>query len=582
IAVGEGYADKIFYLTAKTVTGRAAIEAAERMQKYAPHLRSIMICAKEMVCPFRRKNSELPVPPNCHECEMTSTLSEDFGKTSISYRERELTALRVLLESDNHAYTIERITKTAAEFHVCPYELSLDLSEFCTVIVCDYNYALDDNVRIRRYFKNVQNTEKYVFLFDEAHNIPDRVRNTYSSVLKLSSADYLTELSEGLFSDNAEFAVKVHEYRSALVEIREMCTDKEYLRVTDAGDIKYGYYEDRLIPSELIRAAANLSRLLSKIIRDNDDLKDILEPYEKEISKAVFVSSFFDEKFRFFASRENDSLTAEILCIDPSGIIANMLSAANSVIMFSATLSPIEYFAEVTGLEDAEILELESPYERDNLCLVAFDSISTRLGDRRDTAYDCAEVIAETVSANDGNYIVYFPSYDYMKKVCRVFAGMMPECSIVMQKPGMSYRERDRFISIFKSSEKGSVVGFCVLGGMFSEGIDLTGESLIGTIIVGIGMPQISAERNIMAAYYDEKTERGHEFAYTCPGMNKVLQAAGRVIRSESDRGVVVLIDDRLGEPNMKLLFPPHWRHIKYTGDTESLRAILDSFWENE
>jgi len=213
---------------------------------------------------------------------------------------------------------------------------------------------------------------------------------------------------------------------------------------------------------------------------------------------------------------------------------------------------------------------------------VAFDSISTRLGDRRDTAYDCAEVIAETVSANDGNYIVYFPSYDYMKKVCRVFAGMMPACSIVMQKPGMSYRERDRFISIFKSSEKGSVVGFCVLGGMFSEGIDLTGESLIGTIIVGIGMPQISAERNIMAAYYDEKTERGHEFAYTCPGMNKVLQAAGRVIRSESDRGVVVLIDDRLGEPNMKLLFPPHWRHIKYTGDTESLRAILDSFWENE
>jgi len=169
-----------------------------------------------------------------------------------------------------------------------------------------------------------------------------------------------------------------------------------------------------------------------------------------------------------------------------------------------------------------------------------------------------------------------------MRSVCRVFAGMGLDCAIVMQKSNMNLRERERFIEIFREGKHSSIVGFCVLGGMFSEGIDLAGESLIGAIIVGTGMPMLSAERNIMAKYYDEKTERGHDFAYTCPGMNKVLQAAGRVIRSEDDRGVIVLIDDRLGEPNLKMLFPPHWRHMKYTGNCESLRAILDDFWENE
>lgn len=581
-AVGDGYADKIFYLTAKTVTGKAALDAAHRLQKYAPHLYSIMLGAKEMICPFKRKKTDIEAPHDCLHCEMRGSISEDFGKSSISYRERELSALRQLLGSDDHVYTTERIIKTSADFSVCPHELALDLSESCVIIVCDYNYVLDDNVRLKRYFKNIENNEKYVFLFDEAHNIPDRTRNVYSSVLKLSTADALISLAEGAFTDEDEFCERVGEYRSALLEIREMCTENEYLRTTDKGEIRYGFYESGRIPDELVRSASNLARLLAKIIRDNHDVSEILEPYSKEIAKAAFVSAYFDEKFRFFASRENDSMTAEILCIDPSGIIGNMLSAACAVIMFSATLSPMEYFAQVTGLEDAEALELDSPYERENLCLIAYDSISTRLGDRKDTAYECAEVIAETVSARDGNYIVYFPSYDYMKKVCRLFAGMMPECGIVMQKQGMSYREREKFISIFSDESRGSVVGFCVLGGMFSEGIDLAGESLIGTIIFGTGMPQISAERNIMSAYYDEICGSGYEYAYTCPGMNKVLQAAGRVIRSESDRGVVVIVDDRLGEPNMKLLFPPHWRHMKYTGDTESLRAILDMFWEEK
>jgi Rad3-related DNA helicase len=215
------------------------------------------------------------------------------------------------------------------------------------------------------------------------------------------------------------------------------------------------------------------------------------------------------------------------------------------------------------------------------VCLVSYDSISTRYSDRRETAAECAEVIAETISVREGNYIAYFPSYDYMKRVCRAFAQYADDCSVIMQKPGMSRREQERFISVFRERKHPRVIGFCVLGGLFSEGMDLAGESLIGTILVGLGIPQLSPERNLLAAYYEERTERGQEYAYLCPGIHKLLQAAGRVIRSESDRGVIVLVDDRLGEPYMKKLFPPHWRHMKYTGDVDSLRSILENFWEH-
>jgi len=576
-ALGDGIADRVFYLTSKTITGQAALDAVRRMAKYAPHIRAIMICAKEQLCKtLRERKEELHI--SCRGCEKTGSISPDYGRTYLSYRERELNALTDLLLSDDRIYTVERLKKTAETYAVCPYELSLDLSEHCPVIVCDYNYVIDDNVRFRRYFKNIENREEYVFLFDEAHNLPDRTRNTYSSKLTMHSAVTLEGLCETAFADDAAFCEMSESFMSALTEIKSYCTESEYVR----DDVVYGFYESDHLPDKLIRIINDLNRLIGKYIRNGHDLSSMLEPIWKELSRTSFAASFFDDNFRVFASRADEDVTVQILCLDPAGIIERMLSPARSSILFSATLSPIDYFAEVTGLLDADTLELVSPYENNNLCLVAYDSVSTRLNDRKHTAYDCADIIAETVSSREGNYLVYFPSYDYMRSVCRVFAGMGLDCAIVMQKSNMNLRERERFIEIFREGKHSSIVGFCVLGGMFSEGIDLAGESLIGAIIVGTGMPMLSAERNIMAKYYDEKTERGHDFAYTCPGMNKVLQAAGRVIRSEDDRGVIVLIDDRLGEPNLKMLFPPHWRHMKYTGNCESLRAILDDFWENE
>ncbi len=574
-SLADGAADKIFYFTAKNITGQAAMEAALRLAKHAPHFRAVMICAKEQLCPFGKKGmSRL-----CHTCEKMGSITSDQGFSYISYRERQLAAMTDLLISDDPIYTVERIKKTAAEHNVCPYELSLDLSESCSLVVCDYNYVIDDAIRFQRYFKVPVPSEHFVFLFDEAHNLPDRTRNTYSSKLTSDAAQKLYELSQSFEKEGKALRECVLEYKRALEEVASLCSENQTLRQGAVGEILCGFYEDNHIPDELVRTVNNLARCIGKTMREFPDLAEMLEPHYQQLKKSAFTYSYFEKGFRFFASKIGDELTLQALCLDPSNILSLMLSPAVSSILFSATLSPMDYFAEVTGLTDAQQLELVSPYERDNLSIVAYDSISTRLTDRKETAYDCAEVIAETVMCREGNYIAYFPSYEYMTAVYRAFSTLGVDCAVILQKSGMSYRERERFIQIFRERMHPTIVGFCVLGGMFSEGIDLAGESLIGSIIVGTGMPMLSAERNIMAAYYDEKTEHGHEFAYTCPGMNKVLQAAGRVIRSENDKGVIVLIDDRLGEANIKRHFPSHWRHMVYTGDCDSLRTVLTDFW---
>lgn len=579
-SIASGASDKIFYLTAKTITGRAALDAAQLISKYSPHLRACMVLSKEMMCPRGKKFYAMGGISDCYTCEMTNTISGGIVSPSVSYREREISALTALLKSDNRTFTPEIITKTAQEYSVCPYELSLDLSEHCQLVVCDCNYVIDDNVRFRRYFKRDVNTDKYVFLFDEAHNLPDRTRNTYSATITLKSM--LQLLSDAENAENACGKMPVDSitaFISSLKKIHALCRNGEYIKSSENGEIYCGYYEDSHLPDDFAQSAVTLCKRLAAAMKDGEN-SDVFADKYSVLYKLILAIASFDDKFRFFASREGDELTVELLCIDPSGILERMFSAASSVIMFSATLSPMDYFCEVMGLKNAGVLDLPSPYDAENLCLIGFDSISTRYNDRRATEMKCAEAIAQTVYAREGNYIAYFPSYEYMKRVCRAFASIADDCGIVMQKPGMSYKERERFISIFREKKHSSIVGFCVLGGMFSEGIDLAGESLIGAVIVGCGMPGLSAERNIMAAYYNEKTERGQEFAYICPGMNKVMQAAGRVIRSETDRGVVVLIDDRLAAPEMKLLFPPHWRHIKYTSNLTALSAILEEFWE--
>lgn len=580
-ALGCGAAEKIFYLTSKTVTGLAALEAARTLNKKIPHLRAVLICAKEMQCPFRKQKSKNPVGTQCSLCQNTNDSYAADG-SFLSHRERQNSALLSLLYSEDKIYTTEQIKSAAEEHSVCPYELSLDLSMHCDLVVCDYNYAYDDSVRFQRYFKKPEITEKYVFLIDEAHNLPDRVRDMYSASVTSALLDELLHICRGGEAEIPELYDALVNAREMLDSVGKLCREGEYFKNEDGEEIICGYYKNNVLSQRFVKIFTKLSSAVSKHIRDMGDYTPELSPYQNILRKIAFVCSFFDEHFCFFAEKTGHNVCVDLLCLDPSEIISRMNTAAKAVILFSATLSPMEYYKTVTGCPRAAELDLPSPYTNENLCLIAFDSISTRFGDRRDSAYDTALTIAEAISAKEGNYIVYFSSYAHMKTVFQHFARMMPEVTIVMQKSGMSYRERERFLSVFGDRRYKNVVGFCVLGGMFSEGIDLAGEKLIGAIIVGTGMPGLSAQRNIMMEYYENTMEKGREFAYIYPGMNKVLQAAGRVIRSENDRGMVLLIDDRYGEPATKLLFPAHWRHLRYTGDLESLRHILSEFWTGQ
>ncbi len=576
-AIGAGLVDKVFYLTAKTITGKAAMDAAVKLGQYAPHLRTAQLLAKESICNASAEQKNAAVVNRCIYCSGKRDLGN--GTEFRSYRQRQQEAVLSVLDS-GMVYTPELFKKTAAEYAVCPHELALDVSEYCDLIVCDYNYVFDDRIRLHRYFKNPLQFEKYVFCVDEAHNLPDRVRSAYSASLSSAQMAFLRVKQKECFPDDTPFSDALTQAEDCLAYIRSLCDAESYSHTQNGKEVRIGYYKDAEIPEDLIQSFSALLGIMNKRIRMDSDFGPELLPFKDLISAFLSAASYADRHFCFFCTTEDDFLTMQILCLDPAGIIDLMLKAAKASVLFSATLSPGEYYQNVTGSPDSIYLDLPSPYDPNNLCLTAFDGISTRFSDRRDTREDAAEIIAQAVSAKEGKYIAYFPSYEYMRAVCRKFREVLPDVPVIMQKQGMSYREREQFIRVFSGSKYPHVVGFCVLGGMFSEGIDLQGDSLIGVIIVGTGLPGLSAELNLVAEYYENTMEKGREFAYVYPGMNKVLQAAGRVIRSETDKGMVLLIDDRYSTPEMKLLFPPHWEHIRFTEDPASLEKILERFWD--
>ena len=298
----------------------------------------------------------------------------------------------------------------------------------------------------------------------------------------------------------------------------------------------------------------------------------------------LLIMEHYDSRFLTYVMVFGGDIKVRLYCLDPSDVLNRRMNKGVSSILFSATLTPIDYFTDLLGGgKGSETLVLPTPFEKENLFIAAVDSVSTRYDDRNDKTYKrIVAVIASSVSAKPGNYIVYFPSYSFMEEVKKHFERKYPNVKLIVQHKGMGRAERDRFLSEFKEDEGRLRIGFCVLGGSFSEGVDLPGSKLIGTVIVGVGLPGLSNENNIIKEYYDIKSECGYDYAYTFPGMNNILQAAGRVIRTDTDKGIVILIDDRYGEDKYKLLFPPQWSHMVYTGDPTSLSKAVSDFWNKE
>lgn len=561
-ALGAGLCDRVFYLTPKTTTARAAADTLARFQRAGGRLRAVCLSAKERLCTERMACRDLPTP--CRYARAGGA--------------REEAAAEALLALPTVPITEQEIGAVAAQYGVCPYELSLRYSLFCDVIIGDYNYLFDTRVYLRRYFDR---PGRYCVLVDEAHDLVERAREMYSGSLTLTALTTISSLCKGEASLSA-LAMRAGETRALFLRTMKGALHGER-QYEDAEGVKHIFAASHEAPDLLIDAVRALTEEGLRTANDRrlplafrERLRHACYPLRDFADRAALYSN----RFETFYMQDGEELTLRTVCLDPAAVIDERLSLCESAVLFSATLTPLDYYRAVLGggQTDEELL-LDSPFEEEHLCVALMDKISTRFASRTESAPAIASAVHAMVAAKTGNYFVFCPSFAYMEEVARAYHQLYPTVRITLQKRGASAKAREEFLSQFAAEPKETLVGFCVMGGVFAEGIDLAGSRLIGAAVVGVGIPQISPEREAMCAYYNEIYEQGKQFAYFFPGMNRVLQAAGRVIRTEEDYGTLLLIDDRFADPLYRTLIPTHWRHLKLVGDSASAGVLFRRFW---
>ena len=563
-ALGSGYAQKIFFFTSKTTTALAALDAAKKLSATSG-VRAIHISAKERCCPIKMRDPLKCTPEKCPRA------NGHYKRTADAIADI-VTAYKVIDPSAIDAY--------ANKYSICPYEFSLDLTEHCDIVICDCNYLIDEAAHFRRYFSSCgEGRPKYIFLFDEAHNLLERAKASFGAELRLSKIRrFLDEVRTMPQNSVTEALASIDFYIDSM---RELCAD-----TCEEGDdgIVRGFTTTNSFDKQLYDLLTAFVKAADRHIRSpyGGSLPDSLFELSSDAKKYITSLEMFDECFVHTVTVNGGEVISKILCLDPSKRLAERCKFGAATIFFSATLTPLNYYAALYGAPDAVKLKLDCPYDRENLCVCIMDKLSVKYQFRSQNATAVADAIMSTVSRRDGNYMVYFPSYEYMSEVQTVFKYKYPHIKTVMQAKNMSEDARRAFLDAFRAGTRQTLVGFSVLGGIYSEGIDLVGDRLIGSVIVGVGLTKPTNESEVFRVYYDNKYEAGKEYAYTYPGFNRVLQAAGRVIRTETDRGVVVFIDERYAEPGYKELLPHQFRTAKFVGDTRSLESVLDRFWGKE
>ena len=558
-ALGEGHCEKIFYLTPKNTAAIAAAEAAKRLAENGADLRVLTLSAKERICPYGLLCREI----GGERCPL-----------SRSAPAREDEAARELLEAGTTVVDLALLRKAGEKHKVCPYELALRYAEFADVVICDYNYLFHPRVALRRFFSE---KGEWCFLCDEAHNLIDRARELYSCDLPLTFFDAFLPAAE----QNPSLKSALERTRSSLRSILSALVSDSV--ETDGEGIKRGFYRQNSLPEGIYDATAELLDVCLSVLEERKlppDLLAGLRDATYDLSEIVSKLGRYSSRFVSFVWRQGDALTYRALCVDPSEIVAERLSLGRSAVLFSATMTPTDYYRTVLGGKPTDDeLDLPSPFDPSQFSVAVLDKIGTRFAEREDTLRAVARAVLTTVKAKPGNYLVFCPSFAYLERLSDEVAKMAPGLETVRQGRRMDRKERQAFLDRFSESNRRALLGFTVLGGIYAEGIDLVGRRLIGAIVVGVGLPQPTPENEAIREYYDDALEAGRAYAYIYPGMNRVLQAAGRVIRTETDRGVVVLIDDRFSEPIYRRLMPNHWRGLKYVGDLPSLSHLLAGFW---
>jgi len=548
-SLGEGVSEKIFYLTAKTITRTVAWEAFEILKSKGLHCKAMILTAKEKMCVCEQADCN---PVTCPRAK--------------GHFDRVNEAVFQLLQ-DDVPYDRETILRYSEQYQVCPYEMSLDLATWIDAIICDYNYVFDPEAQLRRFFAD-KNKGNYVFLIDEAHNLVERGREMYSAILYKEDVLRIKNL------------VKSH--RKPLERVLERC-NKQLLELKRECETYQKLDSLSNFSISLMSVMGELENYLEEL--EHGQLRtDILDFYF-QVRSFLNIYDLVDENYVMYSQHEEDGrFRVKLYCVNPAVNLQKCMDKGISAIFFSATLLPIQYYKKLLSeRNDDYAIYAKTPFSPEQKQLLIGRDVSTKYTRRGPLEYlSIAEYIHQVISAHKGNYMVFFPSYKMLEDVYEIYREnfQFGQIQVLLQNPNMQENEREEFLAAFEQ-ENQYLLGFCVMGGIFSEGIDLTGERLVGAMIVGTGLPQISYERELLKQFYDEKGENGFDYAYRFPGMNKVLQSAGRVIRTKQDKGVIVLLDERFGYQEYKNLFPREWESYVYC-NRNSVRGQIERFWIDE
>lgn len=542
-AMGQEMGDKIFYLTAKTITRTVAVDGFEKLREQGLYFSSVVITAKEKIC---MQESCTCNPIECPYAKGHYDRINDAVYDCITHEQN---------------ITREVILAYAQKHQVCPFEFCLDVSLWVDGIICDYNYVFDPRVNLKRYFAQGVKGD-YIFLVDEAHNLYERASSMYSA--ELYKEDFL-EIKNLIKSYSSKLAKRLENCNRILLEWKKECDGYQIMDSVQPLILKllsviseYEVFleEHRGIPEE------------TRILEFYFQLYQFLNIYER-----------VDENYVVYTEQVNSSsFKVKLYCVNTADNLKECLDKGRATIFFSATLLPIRYYKRLLSDEEDYAIYIPSPFSKDHLGVMVGRDVSSRYTRRGPAEYQrIYQYIENTVTAKRGNYMVFFPSYKMLEEVYSIALeqGMQDRVTLLAQNPNMKEEEREAFLTAFEEQE---VVGFCTMGGIFSEGIDLTGERLIGAIIVGTGLPMVCNEREILRQYFDRQEGSGFEYAYLYPGMNKVLQAAGRVIRTASDKGIILLLDERFLNSGSRQLFPREWEEYQVV-NVEQIKNNVETFW---
>ncbi|KGP90166.1 ATP-dependent helicase [Pontibacillus chungwhensis BH030062] len=530
-AIGEGRAEQFLYLTAKTITRQAAEEALSLMEEKGLHFHTVTVTAKDKMC-FTNEGCQV-----------------DYCPFADGYYDRINDALLDLLSNET-LITRDVIEQYARKHRVCPFEFSIDAAYHADAIICDYNYVFDPRVSFKRLWNETK--KKTTLLVDEAHNLVDRSQSMYSALIMKSP---FLQLKREYKSKNPHLYEAAHLIDQSLLALKKSMGDDQY--ITTMSDIPEGIVER-------VEHFINLAELEIPYVENTESL--LIETYFMALS-FVRISKLYDASYVTYIRRYKSEVELKLFCVDPSSLLHKTTKGYGATVFFSATFAPFDYYKDMLGWTEGDYtFSIPSPFDRQNVDMY-IQPTSTRYHDRNQSVGSIIGTLIELIQEKPGNYLIFFPSYVYMEQVYARIQELDLKASVLLQTPQMTEQDREQYLAEFHEDREDSLIGFAVLGGIFSEGVDLRGDRLNGVLVVSVGLPKLNDEQDIMKRYFDERGKNGFDYAYMYPGMNKVLQAAGRLVRTETDSGTIVLIDDRFIQQRYKNLLPYQLQHFRIKRD---------------